>query len=285
MKEEIAIVLYMPALHKGYLDLIKKDDRNIDTIFLISETLVKETDEELAWMFEKDLRAVSATEMQLALSALQLASSVKILDEHNLVGFNLVIIPDNDDLVEKIVSKLYPLIVPQKEKWFIRWGKKTVLSQRAPVPTASISTTELDQEIMMKAFSFAEKSSDWWRQVGVIIFPLHGQPITGFNQHVPHPQAPYINGDPRTNFKPGEYIELSTAGHAEPTVIGFASRKGIVLDGASIYVTTLPCPACAWLIMSCGFKKVYYCEGYSQMGSIETFQNAGIEVIFVDVPK
>ncbi len=114
---------------------------------------------------------------------------------------------------------------------------------------------------------------------------MKGDPIMGFNQHLPHPQAPYINGDPRTNFKPGEYIDLSTSGHGEATVIGFAANKGIALEGASIYVTVLPCPPCAWLIKSCGFKKVYYCEGYSLVGSVETFKNAGIEVIFVDVPK
>ena len=279
-----AIVLYMPALHRGYIDLISNDGRP-DSIFLISEKILKEEDEDLAWLFEKDLRAVSSKEMQKALTALGLSDSVDILNETNLRGYENVIIPDDDEIVEKVLSRFYPQIVPIKKKWFIRWGRKTVLSQREPVPEAVISENEFDKKIMEKIFQIAEKSSDWWRQVAVMIFPIKGDPIIGFNHHLPHAQAPYINGDPRTNFKPGEHIELSTAGHAERSALGYATKKGIALQDASMFVTTFPCPACAYAIIDSGIKLLYYCEGYSQMGAAETLKAAGVSIIFVNVPK
>lgn len=279
-----AIVLYMPALHKGYIDFIKKNGRKINTIFLISEEFAHIINPELAWLFEKDLRAVSVVEMQKALYALEFADKVDILDERNLYGFDIVVIPDDDEIVQGTLENFYPTIVAQKESWFIRWGKKTVLSQRAPIPNAIISCNELEKEIMIKAFNIAEKSSDWWRQVGVIIFPINSPPIFGFNAHLPHAQAPYINGDPRTNFKPGEFIELSTAGHAEATAIAYAAKRGIALEDASIYVTVFPCPGCSWLIINSGIKKLYYCEGFSQMHSEKSLNAKGVEIIFVDVP-
>lgn len=275
----------MPALHKGYLSLFSDKGRRVHTIFLINEKTVKDIDPELLWLFEKDLRAVPAIEMQKALTALNVADHVSLLNEENLESFDEVIIPDNDELVEAMLSKFYPSITPTKESWFIRWGRKTVLSQRAPVVGATIAFADFDKDVMKKAFEISSKSSDWWRQVGVILFPLNAEPIIGFNCHLPDQQAPYINGDPRTCFKPGECIELSTAGHAEATVIAYAAKKGISLEGATMYVTTFPCPPCAWLIINAGIKKLYYCEGYSQLNAAETFREKNVSVIFVDIPE
>jgi dCMP deaminase len=277
-----AIVLYLPALHQGCIDFIVSNNTFHRTVFLIDEILFKETDPELQWLFEKDLRAVPALQMQQALSALGICNQVIVLNETNLQEFDAVVIP-NDDIVESVLSKFYPAINVIKIDCFIRWGKKTVLSQRAPVADATISESDFDKEIIRKAFGLAKKSTDWWRQVGAIVFPLNGEPIHSINHHLPHPEAVNINGDPRSNFKPGENIDLSTAVHAEAGAIAFAARKGISLEGASIYVTTLPCPPCAWQIRESGIKKVYYCEGYSLLGVVDIFRGAGIELIFVDV--
>ncbi len=277
-------VLYMPALHAGCINFIASDSEKTETVFLIDEKLFKETDPELQWMFEKDLRAVPAIEMQKALAALEICKEVRVLNESNLAEFSDVTIPD-DDIVEKILLKFYPSITVTKKDYFIRWGKKTVLSQRAAVPDATISFEKFDKEIMLKCFTLARKSSDWWRQVGTVVFPVNGEPIGRFNRHLPDQQAPYINGDPRSNFKPGENIDLSTAIHAEASAVAYAARKGISLEGASIYITTFPCPGCAYLIRDSGIKKVYYCEGYSLLAASEILKPAGVSLIFVDVPN
>ncbi len=284
MKE--AIVLYMPDLNKSYRDFFKKNGRKVDTIFLISEQIIEKiTDPGFVWQIEKDLRALNALEMLRSVSVQDYAHEFKILTENNLNGFDQVIIPDEDEIVENVLKELYPGIQPVKEKWFIRWGRKTVLSKRAPVPSASISIDVFDREVMDKAFGIAEHSSDWWRQVGVILLPVNGEPISTFNHHLPNQRSPYINGDPRTNFKPGESIEISTAIHAEASAIAHAANKGISLNGGSIYVSTFPCPNCAYLIIESGIKKVYYCEGYSLLNAAELFTQFGVSMIFVDVPN
>ncbi|MES2224712.1 MAG: deaminase [Patescibacteria group bacterium] len=281
---KIAALLYMPVLHQGFIKFLKDGGEKIDTIFLISEKTVYSFDAELASLFEKDLRAVAASEMKIAISALGLGKKVEILDEKNLHGYDSVVIPE-DDIVERVLTGLYPLIVPVKKTWFLRWDKKTVLSERAVIANATISLEKFDSEVMVKAFKVAEKSSDWWRQVAAIIFPTQGEPIVSFNHHLPHEQAAYIFGDPRSVSKPGEDIHLSTAIHAEAGAIAYAARRGISLEGACIYVNTFPCPPCAWIIRESGIKTVYYCEGYSLLTAAEVFQSAGILLVFVNVPK
>jgi len=276
-------VLYMPVLHEAYFKFLTQNGK-FDTVFLIDEKLFKEVDEDLAYLFEKNLSALPVVQMQKALISLELCDEVRILDENNLKEFAVATIPD-DDIVEKILSLFYPLIDLIKKDYFLRWGRKTVLSQRAPVADATISLNDLDREIMSKGFELAKRSSDWWRQVGAILFPVNGDSIESFNHHLPHQEAPNIFGDPRTNFKPGIRIDLSTAVHAEAGAIAYAARKGVSLEGASIYVTTFPCPGCAGLIRESGIKKVYYCEGYSLLSAAEILKPAGISLIFVDVPN
>ena len=72
-----------------------------------------------------------------------------------------------------------------------------------------------------------DRSSDWWRQVGVVI-AIAGRPvIVAHNRHLPTQYAPYIDGDPRNVFKKGVHIDLSTALHGEIAAICEAARRGI----------------------------------------------------------
>lgn len=67
--------------------------------------------------------------------------------------------------------------------------------------------------------------------------------------------------------------------HSEVDVIGKAARRGMKLDGATIYVTRYPCEACARLIITAGIKRVVY--GRNQLISETTrqmFEEAGVEV-------
>jgi dCMP deaminase len=131
------------------------------------------------------------------------------------------------------------------------------------------------------AMKEAQKSPDWWRQVGSVIVKNGEIIFSGYNKHKPTEQTSYINGDPRSNFDAGKNIEVSIALHGEAGLIATAAREGISLQGASIYVTTFPCPNCAMLIMQSGIKKVYYKDGYSLLHAEEMFQSAGIEIVQV----
>ncbi|MEG1499117.1 MAG: deaminase [Bacteroidales bacterium] len=67
--------------------------------------------------------------------------------------------------------------------------------------------------------------------------------------------------------------------HAEQNAICQAARRGIALDGSTLYCTMTPCRTCAMLIINCGIKKVI-CEYKYHSGaeSEEMFAIAGIEL-------
>ena len=69
--------------------------------------------------------------------------------------------------------------------------------------------------------------------------------------------------------------------HAEQNAICQAARRGIALDGATIYCRMTPCRTCAMLIINCGIKRVV-CERKYHAGaeSEELLRQAGVEIEF-----
>ncbi|MFA6824388.1 MAG: cytidine/deoxycytidylate deaminase family protein [Bacteroidales bacterium] len=69
--------------------------------------------------------------------------------------------------------------------------------------------------------------------------------------------------------------------HAEQNAICQAARRGIALDGATLYCRMTPCRVCAMLIINCGIKRVV-CEKKYQAGeeAEEMFKQAGIKLEF-----
>ncbi len=67
--------------------------------------------------------------------------------------------------------------------------------------------------------------------------------------------------------------------HAEQNAITQAARRGIALEGATIYVRMTPCRTCAMLIINCGIERVV-CEKKYHAGkeSEEMFKEAGIQL-------
>ncbi len=70
--------------------------------------------------------------------------------------------------------------------------------------------------------------------------------------------------------------------HAEQNAICQAAKRGIALEGASLYCRMTPCRVCAMLIINCGIKRVV-CEKKYHAGaeSEEMFAIAGVELEFV----
>lgn len=56
--------------------------------------------------------------------------------------------------------------------------------------------------------------------------------------------------------------EFSRPVHAEMAAIIDAARRGVSIDGCSIYVTTFPCHNCAKHIIAAGLRRVVYLEPY-----------------------
>ena len=69
--------------------------------------------------------------------------------------------------------------------------------------------------------------------------------------------------------------------HAEQNAICQAAKRGIALEGSTLYCRMTPCRVCAMLIINCGIKRVV-CEKKYHAGteSEEMFGKAGVELEF-----
>ncbi len=70
--------------------------------------------------------------------------------------------------------------------------------------------------------------------------------------------------------------------HAEQNAITQAARRGIALDGATLYCRMTPCRTCAMLIINCGIKRVV-CEKKYHAGaeSEAMFNEVGIKLKYI----
>lgn len=67
--------------------------------------------------------------------------------------------------------------------------------------------------------------------------------------------------------------------HAEQNAICQAAKKGISLDGGTLYCRMTPCPVCAKMIINCGIKRVV-CERKYHDGVVseKLFKKCGIKI-------
>jgi dCMP deaminase len=70
--------------------------------------------------------------------------------------------------------------------------------------------------------------------------------------------------------------------HAEQNAITQAAKRGISLDGSTLYCRMTPCRTCAMLIINCGIERVV-CEKKYHTGteSEEMFKEVGIELKYM----
>ncbi len=270
------IIAYIPAIHKGYIDFINNNKPS--RIYLLGLSLVREIPR-----LERDIRALESKEAVNALKGMGL-SEVYELTKDNIGELNEemeILMPDED--VSHHFKESYLEEIPVKfMSVFLRWDKHNALKKDIVTSDNIVSKDSFDKEIMGKAIAESEKSLDWWRQVGSIIIKDNKIIFTGFNKPLPSGQVHNIFGDPRSNFDYGVSFELSKFIHAEAGMIAEAAKRGVSLEGSSIYVTTFPCPACAKLIASSGIKKVYYKDGYSLLDAEDVLRSFDIEIVKVE---
>lgn len=67
--------------------------------------------------------------------------------------------------------------------------------------------------------------------------------------------------------------------HAEQNAICQAAKRGITIDGATVYCRMTPCRTCAMLIINCGIRRVV-CERHyhDEADSMAMFGEAGIRI-------
>jgi dCMP deaminase len=69
--------------------------------------------------------------------------------------------------------------------------------------------------------------------------------------------------------------------HAEANAITKVAKSNNSSEGATLYVTTSPCPECSKLIIQSGIKRVVFKELYRNTEGLELLKRAGIEVVHI----
>lgn len=279
MKKNI-VVLYVPVIHKGYKDFLA--DFEADTPCYV---VARDLQEKVAPYLRKECRALEPENAVCCIRSFGF-TDVVLLTEKNIQEViqktSRVYIPD-EDVLWRLRDMYFPRTEVVSKDIFLRWDQKNVVTGRKPVPKQV--TTLQDFAHIEQAFKFAQKSTNWWRQVGAVIYDDKDVVCGSYNKAYPTDYNPWIVGDPRNALYKGVHIDYSTTIHAEAAAIGLAARRGICLEGLKIFVTTFPCPTCAKLIVASGIRQVVYVEGYSMLDSESIFRDADVLVRQVVMPS
>ena len=69
--------------------------------------------------------------------------------------------------------------------------------------------------------------------------------------------------------------------HAEQNAIAQAARRGIALEGATLYCRMTPCRVCAMMLINCGIVRVVCERRYHEAAETEEmFKKVGIELVY-----
>lgn len=269
-----AIIAFVPVLHKGYVDFFSKNDGDI---FIFGEDVISDYVH-----LTRDLRTLSSKDMVAAISSIFPNKHIGVLDREAKVvsGYNSLIMPD-DEVCHDFADKKLKDKEIKFVSTFLRWNRIITFKEHEVPVHRKITKEEFHRNMIGIAKSEAEKSSDWWRQIGSVVVRDGNVLVQTHNHHLPTDFHLVQNGDPRSNFDAGQHLEIYTSIHSEAEAISIAAKQGIALEGASIYATTFPCPNCARLIGIAGIKKVFYSKGYSLLDAEKILDHFGVEVVMV----
>jgi dCMP deaminase len=274
------VLLYLPVVHAGHQAFFARHADAAEVLLLGAG--FKAEFKPLA----KDIRALPPDLAAQFLGLMLPGVKVRVVEPADLpaaVTADILVLPDEDVTrqlaAERRLGQGRDLVF---DKTFLRWDREWSRAERPAAFDAAVKQADLPEQLRVRARELAGHSSDWWRQVGAIAW--RGERILGeaWNRHCPTEYAPYTDGDPRDSFSRGVRADLSTAIHAEASVVAGAARDGVPLDGADLYVTTFPCPACARLIAESGFRRCYFSGAYSVLDGDAVLHAAGVELFWVD---
>jgi len=106
---------------------------------------------------------------------------------------------------------------------------------------------------------------------GALILREHRVIVTQYNGALP--------GQPHCTTETCNATEpCKNSVHAEEGAIVFAAKKGIPLEGTTMWCTTMPCPTCARLIVQAGIKELIYTKTYRLTEGIDILTRSGVKV-------
>ncbi len=276
---ETICIAYVPVLHDGYRKFFEKYKGS--TLYVFGPEIISEFTH-----LSKEIRQLDPALIKKAIESWGIFEVVKVLGKEDLKTIAettaLLVFPD-EDVSRDLAAKYFPDKKTVFERIFLRLDKHRSMEEKPVEADQKISSEQFDREIISKLKDEAKKSSDWWRGIGAAIIKNGEIILMTHNKHVPSEHTPYAMGDPRNNFHKGIGIEYSSVLHAEAGLIAEAARKGISLEGATMYATTFPCPPCAKQVAYSGIKKLYYAGGYAILDQEVILKSQGVEIIFVQM--
>jgi dCMP deaminase len=278
-RSNVVLVSYVPVPHAGYLKFFRAYPKSI--LYILGEKFIRQFPS-----LTRHLPGARPREVREMIESLRIFPDVRILNPPNLKEvqkLSTIVMPD-EDVSHAMAEKYFSgVLVTFDGRWRLRWDWGATQQKRRPENERVISTDELDRELMRNAFKLANKSPDLWRQIGALLVKDGKVILSAFNRHVPSEQSVYCYGDPRSNFEPGQCIDASSALHAEAGIIAEAANRGISTKGCDLYVTTFPCPPCAYLCAQSGIGRLFYVDGYALVSGAEDLQAKGVEIIRVEM--
>ena len=274
------VLLYLPVVHAGHEAFFARH-ADADEVLLLGGGF-KDVFKSLA----KDIRALPPERAAQFLRLLLPDTPVRVIEPGDLPGAvtaDVLVLPDED--ITRNLAAVHQLRDGRElvfDKTFLRWDRDWSQAHRPVGFDGEVAVGDLPPRMLARARELAGHSSDWWRQVGAIAARGDRVLAVAWNHHQPSEYAPYIDGDPRDSFSRGVRGDLSTAMHAEASIVAQAAREGFSLSGADLFVTTFPCPACARLVAEAGFRRCYFAGPYSVLDGDEVLRAAGVELLWVD---
>lgn len=141
-----------------------------------------------------------------------------------------------------------------------------------------------DTWALLMAYTTARRATCSRRAVGAVAFLDKNLRAEGYNgapaglAHCAHEDYADPASDPDLALVGGRY-SCTRAVHAEANVVAYAARRGVALDGCTLYCTTHPCLACARLLVSAGVREVVFVETFPEAAEARAlFLSAGVEL-------
>lgn len=284
MKGGRIVISFIPVIHRGYLDFLKK--AGTKSVCVIEASDVPEVPH-----LARELRALTFEEVQKVLAPLgfrtmRFSKAREVIEDR---GPEVTLIMPDEDISHVLHKKYLQGMKVEFVGTFLRWDWNRTVATATTVPAADRVIRKGSVEMgdiaprMSLLLKTREKSSDWWRQIAAMAVCKDGTTIMAFNCHLPNEYVPYIDGDPRNNFGPGEYVDIYTSLHAEKGIVVHAAREGIKFKGSDVFVTTFPCSNCANDLVAAGVKRVFFSGGYSNLNGVKTLRDHGVELIYVEM--
>lgn len=275
------VIAYVPVLHDGYKQFFKKHGGSESKLYIFGPDVIKMFDH-----LRKEIRALDPDDVESAVKSLSLFQSVQQLNIDTLSDikekyYDHTIVMPNEDISRSLAKKHLSHCNVAFDDVFLRWDRDYSVKEDDITCDRIVPYSGFHEEVLDVGYEEANKSSDWWRQVGAVAVKNSQIIMYTHNHHLPSDHGPYAFGDPRNNFSKGVRIELSTAIHAEAALISAMAGEDLSLEGADLYVTTFPCPPCAKLVAYSGVERLFFHEGYSMLDAQKTLKQKNVELIYV----